>query len=259
MATILDRSAVDAYDALAPFYDRFTAHHDYELWIGGLLGLARTHGLNGNRVLDAGCGTGKSFLPLLERGFDVTACDQCPAMLDIAASKVEGRVTFHCHDLRDLDPIGEFDLITCLDDVANYLTEPDDLTAALAGLAQNLRPGGLLLFDANTVASYRDFFRATVVVEDEGLVMVWRGLADDQFGAGGLARAALDIFSESRGLLVADDQQPRAAPSPARDHRALHRERRAALRGRARTGPGREPRARGRRTSPHEGDLSGDG
>src|SRR5215208_3454079 len=199
MATILDRSAVDAYDALAPFYDRFTAHHDYELWIGGLLGLARTHGLNGNRVLDAGCGTGKSFLPLLERGFEVTGCDQSPAMLDLAASKVGGRVTLHCHDLRDLDPIGEFDLITCLDDVANYLTEPEELTAALAGLAQNLRPGGLLIFDAHTLATYRAFFSATVVLEEEGLMMVWRGLADAQFDAGGLARAALDIFSGRRG------------------------------------------------------------
>ena len=198
MATIsMDGSAVAAYDALAPFYDRFTAHHDYERWTGGLLRLARAHGLTGNHVLDAGCGTGKSFLPLLERGFEVTACDQSPAMLDAAAAKAAGRVTLHCQDLRDLDAIGEFDLITCLDDVANYLTEPDDLTAALVGLAQNLRPGGLLIFDANTVASYRDFFGATVVVEEPGLVMVWRGLADDQFGAGELARAALDIFSES--------------------------------------------------------------
>ena len=73
MATILDRSAADAYDALAPFYDRFTAHHDYELWTSGLLRLARTHGFAGTRVLDAACGTGKSFLPLLERGFEVTA------------------------------------------------------------------------------------------------------------------------------------------------------------------------------------------
>jgi len=195
----MDGSAATAYDALAPFYDRFTAHHDYELWTGGLLGLARAHGLTGNRVLDAGCGTGKSFLPLLERGFEVTGCDQSPAMLDLAASKVGGRVTLHCHDLRDLDPIGEFDLITCLDDVANYLTEPEELTAALAGLAQNLRPGGLLIFDANTLATYRDFFSASVVLEEEGLMMVWRGLADDRFGPGGLARAALDIFSESRG------------------------------------------------------------
>jgi SAM-dependent methyltransferase len=195
----MGRSAAAAYDALAPFYDRFTAHHDYQLWTDGLLGLARAHGLTGNRVLDAGCGTGKSFLPLLERGFEVTACDQCPAMLEVAASKVDGRVSLHCHDLRDLDPLGEFDLITCLDDVANYLTEPEDLTSALAGLAQNLRPGGLLVFDANTLATYRDFFGSTVVVEEEGLMMVWRGLADDEFGPGGLARATLDIFSESRG------------------------------------------------------------
>jgi SAM-dependent methyltransferase len=198
-AVSMDRSAAAAYDALAPFYDRFTAHHDYELWTGGLLGLARAHGLTGRRVLDAGCGTGKSFVPLLERGFDVTACDQCPAMLEHAASKAGGRVTLHRRDLRELEPIGEFDLITCLDDVANYLTEPEELTAALAGLAQNLRPGGLLIFDANTLATYRGFFSATVVLEQEGLMMVWRGLADDQFGAGDLARAALDVFSENRG------------------------------------------------------------
>jgi SAM-dependent methyltransferase len=193
-----DRSA-EAYDVLAPFYDRFTAHHDYELWTGGLLRLAYRHGLSGMRALDAGCGTGKSFLPLIERGFDVTGCDQCPGMLDMAASKAAPHeVTLHCRDLRELDPIGEFDLITCLDDVSNYLTEPDELSAALTGLAQNLRPGGLLLFDANTIATYRGFFSETAVVEEQRLLMVWRGLADDQFGAGDLARAALDIFYEDR-------------------------------------------------------------
>src|SRR5215208_2984480 len=114
-ASSMGGSASAAYDALAPFYDRFTAHHDYELWTGGLLELARAHGLAGNRVLDAGCGTGKSFVPLLERGFEVTACDQCPAMLELAACKAGGRATLHCHDLRDLEPIGEFDLISCLD------------------------------------------------------------------------------------------------------------------------------------------------
>jgi SAM-dependent methyltransferase len=190
--------AAGAYDALAPFYDRFTAHHDYDLWTGGLLTLAYRHGLSGRRALDAGCGTGKSFLPLLERGFDVTAVDGSAAMLAVAASKAGGhRVTLHCRDLRDLEPIGEFDLITCLDDVANYLTEPDDLTAALAGLAANLRPGGLLLFDANTIATYRGFFSDTAVVEEQRLMMVWRGLADEGFGAGDLAQAALDIFCES--------------------------------------------------------------
>jgi len=192
--------AAGAYDTLAPFYDRFTAHHDYDLWTRALLKLAYRHGLSGRRALDAGCGTGKSFLPLLERGFDVTACDQSRAMLDVAAAKAGGhQVTLHCRDLRALDAIGEFDLITCLDDVANYLTEPRELTAALAGLAGNLRRGGVLVFDANTIATYRGFFRETAVVEEERLMMVWRGLADEGFAPGGLAQAALDIFSESRG------------------------------------------------------------
>jgi len=199
VTTISTPDATGAYDTLAPFYDRFTAHHDYDLWTEGLLQLAYRHNLAGTRALDAGCGTGKSFLPLLERGFQVTACDRSTAMLDVAASKAgRHRVALHCRDLRALDPIGEFDLITCLDDVANYLTEAEDLTAALAGLAANLRPGGLLVFDANTLATYRGFFSDTAVLEDERLTMVWRGLADEEFAPGGLAQAVLDIFFESR-------------------------------------------------------------
>ena len=186
-----------AYDAFAPFYDSFTAHHDYELWVSGLLDLAYRHGLSGIRALDAGCGTGKSFLPLVERGFEVTACDQSPAMLAIAASKASADVTLHCRDLRRLEALGEFDLITCLDDVANHLMTPGELTAALAGLARNLRRGGVLLFDANTVATYRTFFRATVVIEHPGLLLLWRGLAPEDFDAGDRAAGTLDGFVET--------------------------------------------------------------
>ena len=193
------KTAAGAYDAFAPFYDRFTAHHDYELWTSGLLRLAYEHGLTGSRVLDAGCGTGKSFMPLVERGFEVTACDQSPAMLELAAYKTGGAVELHCRDLRELDSLGEFDLITCLDDVANYLTDARELGLALAGLARNLRPGGVLVFDTNTLATYRSFFRETVVGEEPGLLMIWRGLAGEDFAPGGLARAALDVFSEGPG------------------------------------------------------------
>lgn len=188
-------TAAAAYEVFAPFYDRFTAHHDYALWTSGLLRLAYEHGLTGNRVLDAGCGTGKSFLPLLERGYEVTACDQSAAMLEVAASKAGGAVELHCRDLRQLDSLGEFDLITCLDDVANYVTDPHELAAALSGLAHNLRPGGVLVFDTNTLATYRSFFSETVVIEEPGLVMVWRGLVGQDFAPGGLARAALDVLS----------------------------------------------------------------
>ena len=36
-----------AYEAIAPVYDDFTAHHDYELWLGNLLPELERHGLRG--------------------------------------------------------------------------------------------------------------------------------------------------------------------------------------------------------------------
>jgi SAM-dependent methyltransferase len=149
-----------AYDALAPVYDGLTAHHDHERWLGLLLELARSHGLAGRRVLDVACGTGKSFMPLVRRGFDVSACDISPAMVARARRRSRGLgVRVRVADMRRLPRLGEpADLVTCLDDAVNYLLDPPELQAALTGMRRNLRPGGLLVFDVNTLATYRAVF-----------------------------------------------------------------------------------------------------
>jgi len=41
-------SAELTYEAIAPVYDLYTAHHDYELWLGNLLPELKRHGLEGN-------------------------------------------------------------------------------------------------------------------------------------------------------------------------------------------------------------------
>jgi SAM-dependent methyltransferase len=149
-----------AYDALAPVYDGLTAHHDHERWLAQLLGLALSHGLAGNRALDVACGTGKSFMPLVRRGWAVTACDLSPAMAARARRRARGHgVRVHVADMRDLPVLCERgDLVTCLDDAVNYLLDPAELRAGLAGMRANLRPGGLLVFDVNTLATYRTVF-----------------------------------------------------------------------------------------------------
>src|SRR4051794_6874771 len=132
-----------AYDALAPVYDGLTAHHDHERWLARLLELARGHGLGGNRALDVACGTGKSFMPLVRRGFDVTACDLSPAMAARARRRARGHgVRVWVADMRRLPVLCEHaDLVTCLDDAVNYLHGPYELEAALTGMRANMRPG----------------------------------------------------------------------------------------------------------------------
>ena len=87
----LEDPALAAYEALAPFYDEFTAGYDYDRWLDGLEALALEHGLRGRSLLDVACGTGKSFMPMLARGYEVTACDLSPAMVELAREGARGR------------------------------------------------------------------------------------------------------------------------------------------------------------------------
>jgi len=185
--------AEQAYEAMAPVYDDFTAHHDYGLWLGNLVPKLRRHGLSGRRLLDVGCGTGKSFLPMLERGWEVTACDISPAMLDLARAKAGDAVDLSVQDMRKLPMLGEFDLVWSLDDAVNYLLSGDALEQALSGMRANLAPGGLLMFDVNCLEAYRTFFAEEQEVVRGGRRLVWRGQGSGDAAPGAIGEARLEV------------------------------------------------------------------
>jgi SAM-dependent methyltransferase len=185
--------ALRTYEAMAPVYDAFTGHYESEAWIADLVKLLEHHGLTGKRLLDVGCGTGTSFLPMLSQGWEVTGCDISPAMLELAREKGGDTVRLAIADMLDLPEFGEFDLVWALDDAINYLLSPEELGRALAGMRANLAPTGLLLFDVNELPAYRTFFAETTVVEREGRRLVWQGLAPPDVPAGSICESRMEV------------------------------------------------------------------
>jgi SAM-dependent methyltransferase len=173
------------YDAFASTYDDFNHRYQYERWTGKLLERAEAAGLEGYRLLDVGCGTGLSFLSPLAQGWAVTGCDISPRMIELADARGGERVALHVADMRALPRFGEFDLVWAVNDAVNYLLDPAELQFALAGMTRNLAPGGVVLFDVNTLAAYRTFFSEEMVVERGGRRLVWRGLGSTSDGEPG--------------------------------------------------------------------------
>ena len=201
------------YEAMAPVYDDFTAHLEYEEWIADILVALKRRGLQGRSLLDVGCGTGKSFMPMLKRGWEITACDISPSMLELAREKAGESARLEVADMLELPRFGEFDLVWAVDDAINYLLSPEELERALAGMRANLTTTGLLLFDVNELLAYRTFFAETVVIERGGRRLVWNGLAAPDVAPGSICESRLE---------VRDEDGAATDGAPAATHRQRH-------------------------------------
>lgn len=181
------------YDTYAPAYEDFNHGYMYERWTGRLLGTAEAAGLTGNRLLDIACGTGLSFVTMLDRGWQVTGCDISPAMLDIAKENYGDRAELFVADMRELPDIGEFDLIWAVNDPLNYLLSIEEFEATLDGMRRNLAPKGIALFDINTLVTYRNFFSKEIAVNQNGRQLVWQGkLSPEEVAPGVFAEATFE-------------------------------------------------------------------
>ena len=99
--------------------------------------------LGPDRVLDAGCGTGRVAVELARRGLDVVGVDLDPAMLAKARLK-DPDLQWVEDDLVTLDLGRIFDVVVAAGNVMIYLA-PGTEARVVGALAGHLRPGGLLV------------------------------------------------------------------------------------------------------------------
>jgi SAM-dependent methyltransferase len=190
-----------AYDAFATAYDDFTVGLDYEPWLEETLPRLEGWGLAGRSLLDVGCGTGKSLIPMLERGWRCSGCDISPAMVRAAREKVGEEARLTVADMRKLPRLGSFDLVWALNDSVNYLLDRQ-LGLAFSAMRENMADTGLLVFDLNTLLSYRTFFAERHVVEHGGRRLLWHGEAGRDQAPGTIATARFEIEGEASGAHV---------------------------------------------------------
>lgn len=89
------------------------------------------------RVLDAGCGTGRSTIALTAMGYEVTGVDVDESMLDVARTDAPG-LDWRLADLATLDLGEQFDLVLLAGNIIPLL-EPGTLDAVAERLAAHMR------------------------------------------------------------------------------------------------------------------------
>ena len=94
----------------------------------------------GERVLDAGCGTGQLTARIAESGADVVGVDNSAEMVDTARRNYP-ELQFEVADVRDLTYRAEFDAVFS-NAVLHWVMPPE---AALEAIRRALKPGGRFL------------------------------------------------------------------------------------------------------------------
>lgn len=164
------------YTGFAKGYDAVMRDVDFEEWALHILRLRRQHGLKGNRILNLACGTGVMESTWASKKLSVHGIDQSREMIEQARRKNSdlAGVTFDVGDMRELDLGERFDLITCLYDSLNYLTDPEDVQRCFARVKAHLAPAGGFIFDVATEANILDNFTSTTYAENlDDFAYIW--------------------------------------------------------------------------------------
>ena len=125
------------------------------------------------------------ILSQLLRGFTKKIRDYEELNAEILAEAMEKRVEsgqdilYLLQDMQEFELYGTVRAVVSVCDSMNYVTEPEDLEYVFALVNNYLDPGGLFIFDMNTIHKYRDVIGDTTIAEDrEDGSFIWENSYD---------------------------------------------------------------------------------
>ena len=172
------------YAGFAAVYDMFMDNIPYGQWAEYVCSLLREQGVAEGLVLELGCGTGSMTQLLAEAGYDMIGVDQSPEMLQAALEKRDESgqdILYLLQDMREFELYGTVRAVVCVCDSLNYITEPEDLLQTFLLVNNYLDPGGVFIFDLNTLYKYREILGEQTIAEnrEEGS-FIWENYFDEE-------------------------------------------------------------------------------
>ncbi len=174
---------MEAYSGFAEVYDMFMDNVPYEAWSAYLVRTLRQYGIMDGLVLDLGCGTGQVTRLLAKAGYDMLGVDISEEMLGVALAQ-EGsgsQILYLNQDMRELELYGTVKAVVSICDSMNYMTDESDLLSVFRLVNNYLDPGGIFIFDLNTVYKYREILGESTICEnrEEGS-FIWENDFDEE-------------------------------------------------------------------------------
>lgn len=180
---------MEAYTDFAYVYDTFMDATPYEEWVSFIKSTIEKYGISKpekttdtlgserNLVLDLGCGTGTLTEMLAEDGYDMIGIDNSESMLQLAMAKRDaaGHETLYLlQDMRELELYSTIGTVISVCDSLNYILEKEELLQVFKLVENYLYPGGIFIFDFNTVYKYAEVIGDTTIAENrEECSFIW--------------------------------------------------------------------------------------
>ncbi len=168
------------YNDFAYLYDKLINDVDYNLWLDYYFKIFARYGLCPKLGLDLGCGTGSLTTLFSDSGIEMTGIDLSEDMLMVAREKSVGRdILYLNQDMREFELYGTVDFIVSSLDCINYITDKRDLLKVMKLANNYLNPGGLFVFDINTLYKLENITgNNTFILENEDVFCSWQNEYD---------------------------------------------------------------------------------
>jgi len=175
---------MNAYTSFAAVYDRFMDNIPYEEWSRYVIELLQKNGVKDGLVLELGCGTGSMTELLAKAGYDMIGVDNAQDMLELAVEKREKNgldILYLLQDMRDFELYGTVGAVVSVCDSMNYITEEEDLLEVFRLVNNYLDPGGMFLFDLNTLYKYETVLGECTIAENrDECSFIWENYYDPE-------------------------------------------------------------------------------